>query len=296
MIRPAIIVGMLSITLAAAAAESGVRNTQGVTLVVNAEDTLPALDVVLPGEAGTAIKVIFPEHVTVKPRGSADAEHLYLYRPGKGGDRPVWRTAGNSLEYESELKQDVHLLARATLEDDGILFHYELKNRSKVDYEMALAITDPRMSGTLHDPRLERTYVHYKDGFALLGTETPGRLTMPLSQWFPVRYLASYTWPVPIAAGRMERRADGIAYYNTSQGVDEPLIATLSADRRWVVASFTKTTGNVWSNPELTCQHVDPAKPLSAGGDAVIEVKVLIFRGTLQEALEKERAQRQSLQ
>jgi hypothetical protein len=292
MIRPAILASVFSMILATAAAQS-VQNAQGVRLAVDAEDTQPALDVVLPGEAGTAIKVIFPEHVTVRPRGSADAELLYLYRPGQIGNRPVWRMAGSSLEYESELTRDVHLLAHATLEDDGILFHYELKNRSKVDYEMALAITDPRMSGILHDPRLERTYVHYENGFALLGVETPARLTMPLDQWFPARYLASYTWPVP--ARRMERRADGIAYYNTSRAVDEPLIATLSSDSKWVVASFTKTTGNVWSNPELTCQHVDPAKRLPSGGDAVIEVKVLIFRGTVEEALEKERAQKQFL-
>jgi hypothetical protein len=73
------------------------------------------------------------------------------------------------------------------------------------------------------------------------------------------------------------------------------MIVTLSADRKWVVASFAKTTGNVWSNPELTCQHVDPAPPLPAGGVAVIEVKVLIFRGTLDQALEKVRSQRDSL-
>jgi hypothetical protein len=78
--------------------------------------------------------------------------------------------------------------------------------------------------------------------------------------------------------------------------VDEPLIATLSTDRKWVVASFTKTTGNVWSNPELTCQHVDPEKPLPPEGKAVVEVKILIFEGTLDQVLQKVRAQRGSLQ
>jgi len=276
------------------AAEMVVTNRQGVTLAVAQDDTEPALVLTLPNRPGIAIRVLFPEHVTVNRRGANDVERLYLYRPGKAGVRPQWRVAGSTLTYESDLKQDVHLLARATLEDDGILFHYELKNRSQVDYETVNSITDPRMLASLHDERLERTYVHYKDGFALLGAETPERLTMPLVQWFPVRYLASYTWPVP--AQRVEKRGDDITYYNTSRAVDEPLIATVSTDRRWVVASFTKNTGNVWSNPELTCQHVDPSKPLPAGGEAVIEVKVLIFQGTLDQALEKERAQRQALQ
>jgi len=271
-----------------------VQNALGVRLVVAEEDTQPALDVVLPDGPGVVMKVVFPEHITVRKRGGTEGEQLYLYRPGKSGERPAWRTVGGSLEYESDLKGNVHLLARATLEEDGVLFHYELQNRSNVDYEMALAITDPRMISTLHDERLERTYVHHRDGFDLLASETPERLTLPLNQWLPSRYLASYTWPVP--ALRVEKRTDGITYYNKSRAVDEPMIATVSTDGKWVAASFTKTTGNVWSNPELTCQHVDPAKPLSAGGSAVLEVKILIFKGTLEDALRKVRAQRSSLQ
>jgi hypothetical protein len=135
--------------------------------------------------------------------------------------------------------------------------------------------------------------VHRKDGFILLAAETPDRLTMPLSQWLPSRYLASYTWPVPVQ--RVERRADGITYYNASQAVDEPLLATVSSDRKWVAASFTNTTGNVWSNPELTCQHVDPERPLPAQAKVEWDVKILIFQGSLDQVLEKVKAQRPSL-
>ena len=185
------------------------------------------------------------------------------------------------------------MLARATLEDDGVLFHYEFENRSDVDYTMITSITDPRMTGILHDVRLERTYVHRKDGFVLLAAETPDRLTMPLSEWLPLRYLDSYTWPVP--AQRVERRADGITYYNASQPVDLPLVATISSDHKWVAASFTNTTGNVWSNPELTCQHVDPYRPLPARAKLEWDVKILIFRGSLAQALKKVEAQRPQL-
>ena len=101
---------------------------------------------------------------------------------------------------------------------------------------------------------------------------------------------ASFTWPV--AAHRIEHREDGITYYNKSRAVDEPMVATISTDRKWVVASFTRTTGNVWSNPELTCQHVDPETPLAPGQRAVLEVKILIFEGTLDQALQKVITQR----
>lgn len=112
---------------------------------------------------------------------------------------------------------------------------------------------------------------------------------MSLSEWLPSRYLASYTWPVP--AKLVEHRSDGITYYNKSRPVDEPMIATLSDDH-WVVASFTRTTGNVWSNPELTCQHVDPETSVAAGQKTTTEVKILVFNGTLDDALSNVRAQR----
>jgi hypothetical protein len=93
----------------------------------------------------------------------------------------------------------------------------------------------------------------------------------------------------------VEHRADGITYYNKSRPVDQPMIATLSTDRKWIVSSFTRTTGNVWSNPELTCQHVDPEASLPAGQRATLEVKILVFRGSLDDALQKVISQRATL-
>jgi len=73
------------------------------------------------------------------------------------------------------------------------------------------------------------------------------------------------------------------------------MVATLSTDHKWVVASFTRTTGNVWSNPELTCQHVDAETSLDPGQQAVIEVKILVLQGTLDDALHKVIAQRDAM-
>lgn len=129
-------------------------------------------------------------------------------------------------------------------------------------------------------------------GFDLLASETPGRLTMPLEQWLPARYLASFTWPIP--SQRVERR-DGITSYNKSRAVDAPFIATLSQDRRWVVASFARNTGNVWSNPELTCQHVDPQAALAPDEEATLETKILIVRGSLDDVFKMAMQQRGAL-
>ncbi len=273
-----------------------IRNPNGLALLVAEEHAQPALRIVLPGhpESDRAIEVLFPEHVTIKRHGRVNPEHLYLFQPGLRGERPDWRQRSRSLEYERDLPGAVHMLARATLEDDGVRFRYEFTNSSDVVYDVIYAVTDPRLTAAFHDVRLERTYIHRQDGFELLAAETPARLTMPLNHWLPSRYLASFTWPVP--AERVEHRGDGITYYNASRAVDQPLVATLSTDRQWVVASFAREAGNVWSNPELTCQHVDPERSLPPRHHVVFEIKILVLRGSLDDVLRKVEQQRGSLQ
>ena len=270
-----------------------IENQAGVRLMV-AEDADPTLRIAVPGyaDADGGFKVVLPEHVTVRARGQAEGKHIYLWQPGSAGSAPAWTAPKDSLAYEKDLEGGIHMVARATLADDGVLFHYEFQNRSDVEYEMVYAPTDPRLTGIFHDVRLERTFVHHARGWELLASETPQRLTMPLSEWLPARYMASYTWAVP--ALLKEKRADGITYFNKSRAVDEPMVATMSSDGKWVAASFTRTVGNVWSNPELTCQHVDPTPPLPAHGKAVVEVEMLILRGGLDDALRKVIEQRDS--
>jgi len=264
-------------------------------MLVATDHTSPVLRVILPGRptSDRSIEILFPEHVTVVKKGQPSGQQLYMFSPGRSGDRPLWRRSDASLEYERDLRDGIHLLARATLESDGVRFRYEVTNDSRVAYSLIYVPTDPRLTSSFHDVRLERTYVHHANGFDLLASETPRRLTIPLDQWLPARYLASFTWPIP--AQRTERRDDGITYYNKSRAVDIPFIATVSTDKAWVIASFARTAGNVWSNPELTCQHVDGRSPLSPGQRATIELKLLVIRGSLDDALARTIRQRESL-
>lgn len=261
---------------------------------IEKSDRDPAIHITVPGGPASerSFNILFPEHVTVRAHGHTEADHLYIYQPGPAGHAPAWKQSANTLEYTKELP-GILFTARATLQPDGILFHYEFHNRSTIPYDMATAITDPRFATVFYDPRLERTYVHHASGFELLASETPARLSLPLNQWFPARYLAQLTAPIP--EQRVQHRDDGITYYYKSRAVDLPMIATLSTDRTWIAASFTRETGNVWSNPELTCQHVDPQVPLPAGQTAYYEVKLLIFQGTLEQAQTKVLQQRPAL-
>ena len=285
----------LCIPFAATSQTFDVHNSSGLRMSVDTDDGNPALTIVVPDgpEGVRSSKILFPEHVTVRAHGQKEQEHLYIFRGGTQGYLPDWKQTDNALEYSRDFGQ-IHLVARATLKEDGIVFHYEFTNHSGIDYDMVTAITDPRFHGVFYDPRLQRTYVHHKEGFDLLASETPARLTIPLRNWFPARYLASFTVPVP--KERMQRRDDGITYYYKSRSVDAPMIATLSEDRTWVAASFARDPGNVWSNPELTCQHVDPEVPLPHNGHAAYEVKILIFNGSLEDVLRKVLAQRNELE
>ena len=272
-----------------------VTASTGLRLLTDRDNAAPTLRLVLPGrpDSDRSIVILFPEHVTAVRQGATDGEHLYRWEAGTRGNRPVWIRTENSLGYERDLPGPIHLVARATLDSDGVRFRYELHNQSTTSWTMITAVTDPRLTSIFHDVRLERTYVHYPTGFELLAAERPERVTLPLREWLPARYLASYTWPVPVQ--RRERRDDGITYYHTSRRVDQPFIATLSSDSAWVIASFTRSTGNVWTNPELTCQHVDPQVTLTAGGLATIEVKLLVLRASLPQAFERMLQQRDSL-
>ena len=61
------------------------------------------------------------------------------------------------------------------------------------------------------------------------------------------------------------------------------------------MATFSYDPGNVWSNPELTCQHADPEVALDPGQTRAYELKTLLFRGTLDEVLTKVKAQRPAM-
>jgi len=145
-----------------------------------ADREAPALRIAIPGRPASdpGILVIFPEHVTARWHGESEARHLYLYR--SDGLHPLWRIRGRVLEYTAILAPGLTMTVRATLEPDGVRFHYQFSNRSHIDYDMMQAVTDPRMiSPYFHDVRLERTWVHHRDGFDLLASETPSRATMP---------------------------------------------------------------------------------------------------------------------
>jgi hypothetical protein len=255
-------------------------------LRVIARDGRGQVKLLLPGELESerGIEVDCPEHVTVRRRG-ANIEHLYLLASVRPSDRPTaWRRDGDSLCYQMDLPHQVHLSARITLEADGILVHYDFVNRGPQAFDMLQAPTCTKLYSIFHDPRMERTYVYRDTGFGLLAAEWPERLTEPLDRWLPCRCLIPYTGP--IAPQRTVLKEDGITWHNGSKRVTIPMIATVSNDGRWVAATCTRgDSGNVWTNPDLTCQHTDPVTTLSPHGKVAIITRTFVLHGSLQDAL-----------
>lgn len=272
-------------------------NAMGLTVRIAEEHSDPTLWLSIPSAASghNAVLVLLPEHVTVRRQGKKEAEHLYLWRPGTHGARPNWVRVGNSLQYERDLSSGIHFLARVSLQPDGVLFHYEFGNGSDFDFESVQAITDPRMLSPLfHDVRLERTYVHEPGGFVLLASDMPERVTMPLNKWLPNRYRISYSLSVEKA--RAQKQPDGITFFNAERRADEPVLATISTDGQWIMATFSRKPGNLWTNPDLTCQHADPEIPLPHRSKGIAEEKILLFRGTLDDVFRDVEEQRGTLE
>ena len=264
-----------------------VNKKSGLRLIV-IDKKFPLLKILIPGQTRDerGIEVEFPEHVTGVNTQTRKVERFYLITAGNRYKRslPVWKVTDTSLIYECEFSDNIKLTAEARLSHDGVSYTYHITNNSTVAYENMQAPTCVKLYSAFSDTLLERTYVHHADGFDLLASETPERLTMGIGEWLPCRYLVPYTWP--INRSRVEKDEDGITRYHKSRKVDRPIIATVSHDQRWVAATYTKETGNLWTNPERTCHHVDPVMKVRPGEKGRLWLKTVIIKGSL-DALDK---------
>jgi hypothetical protein len=289
---------VLMLGLAGSVAASGsvlVHPESGLRLVPVEGEAYPVLRILLPDqiESSRGIEVDFPEHVWGRHRGTAETEQLYLRRAGR---REVaepappefgWRAHDEALSYEMNLREAVIMKAEAHLESDGVRFVYEFRNLSEVDYQELQPVTCVQMRSCFYDLYLERTYVYHDWGFDLMASETPLRLRMSRDEWLPCRYLVPYTWPVKSPGERVELRDDGVTVYHKLRRVAAPLLVTLSQDGRWLAATYTEHSGNIWSNPELTCHHADPSVELGPGETKRLELKTYVIRGGFDELLKR---------
>jgi hypothetical protein len=247
--------------------------------------SMPLLKILPPEQPASerGIEIEFPEHSWGRVRTTKQVRRFYLVSSQRKDELidPYWRQDANALQYDANFKSGGRFTATAQLEPDGVRINYVFVNGTETDYEEVQAPTCIKLYSNLYDLFLERTYVHHKDGFDLLASETPERLRMTKEQWLPCRYLVPYTLPVVPPEKHIEKKEDGITWYRKRRQVDVPLIATVSHDGKWVAATHTLDTPNIWTNPERTCHHTDPGTALGPHKTATLSLKVYLIRGSL---------------
>lgn len=247
----------------------------------------PTVKVRLPhqNDSDPGVQIELPESVLAQLDGGGAEIELYGNHH-TSNEPPVWRILDDAIEYSMELGEFGKMDVRAAAEPDGLRLSYVLTNRSEEDYAWVLPATCVRLYSSFEDHYLERTYVHHRNGFELLASETPERLEMTLDEWYPCRYRAFHAWGWPNGK-KLRIEKGGLVSYTKSRPIDRPFLATRSKDRKWVIATHTKDAGSVWTNPKRTCQHADPTVALKSGQTKILELKVFVLAGGLEDLLER---------
>ena len=261
----------------------------GVVIVPALDTPSPVLRISFP-ESDADIEIEMPEHIGGNSGVTGKRETLYFKTPGAKLPAYAWSRESSGVVCRMKLKNGIDVTATVTPDSDGIVISYDLHNHSKTDYELFTPTTCVRLHGDFKDVYLERTYVHHADGFELLASETPDRKEIPVDDWLPCRYRALYGWKLSPKFKPFEIKA-GVRKYNKMKQLDLPVIATVSSDKQWIIATYTRKTGALWSNPGRTCHHADPSTVLPAGKERRVNLKVYIFKGELDELAEKVRLQ-----
>ena len=290
---PALLLVVMPIAHCQAAPQAGEILLPGSSVRVRPmhDRVAPTLELLFPPGEGPdpAVRIELPESVLAQLEGGSEQLTLYANHHADN-KRPMWRVAGGAIEATFELDGGCQMNVQARAEPDGLRITYKFTNRSNENYAWIMPATCVRQSGSLEDPLLERTYVHHKNGFELLASETPDRLEMTQQQWLPCRYRAFHSWGRPRPEKRKIQRG-GLTSYTKSRPVDLPFVATQSRNGKWLIATYAKGVGSVWTNPARTCQHADPLVALKAGETKSVELKTFVLRGGLNDLLDRVRVE-----
>jgi hypothetical protein len=74
-----------------------IRNLAGIEMKVDTADKDPALSVTVPDGSSDdrSFKILLPEHVTIRPHGQTEIQHLYIYDHDPASKAPKWKKVGS---------------------------------------------------------------------------------------------------------------------------------------------------------------------------------------------------------
>jgi hypothetical protein len=179
-------------------------------------------------------------------------------------------------------------------------YAYRVVNGSKRRLKNVQTVTCVRLRdhASLADVRLDRTYLHADGRFVPFAEGIVNRLDLAEREWRSFALRAELNRPPPVqpeTAPRNPRHTQKRGHKKTvflARRPDLPVIATLSTDRRWVVATWSPASAALWTNVNWTCHHSDPIcrRTIEPGAVAELEGKIFVYPGTLEQLVEKIRA------
>jgi len=208
-------------------------------------------------------------------------------------DLPVkWEGNDKKLSYEMKFDNGMVLNASARVEGTKVIMSHRLTNGTELDLKdvkMWNCVQNVFLEN-INDPKMERTSTITSGKYELFKNMIPAsreytdKVKPELQRFLGFRDLNSrgfkdcpHVIPHP---GFPDDPAQRIYFWESDKAIDLPIIATMSKDGQWGVATMSSLAPGVWSNPGISCQHADRAYPLCKAGETIeIVNQVVVFEG-----------------
>ncbi len=204
-----------------------------------------------------------------------------------------WQGDDKSLSYELKFDNGMVLNSSARVEGTKVIMSHKLTNGTDMDLKdvkMWNCVQNVFLEN-INDPKMERTSTITAGEYELFKNMIPAskeytdKVKPELQRFLGFKDLNSRSFkecphviPHPGFPDDPDQR---IYFWESDKAIDVPIIATMSKDGQWGVATMSSQAPGVWSNPGISCQHADRAYPLCKAGETIdIVNQVVVFEGS----------------
>jgi len=207
-----------------------------------------------------------------------------------------WQGDKKNLSYTMNFDNGMSLTSNAQVIGTDIVLTHKLHNGTSLDLKELKMWNCVQLTtaSNLHDPLMERTHVLVDNTFKLIRQLVPDFEPWPLSESAKPHFFRAFrkdghrwyedddnphTSPHP---GYPDDPSKAITTWQVIPPIDTAIIATVSKDSNWGIATYSNDSENIFTNAVNTCHHADAAIDTCGAGDtATISNRVLLFEGDL---------------
>jgi len=203
-----------------------------------------------------------------------------------------WQGDEKMLSYTMDFDNGMSLTSSAQVIKTGIILTHKLRNNTSLNlkelkmWNCVQLTTAPN----LHDPLMERTHVLVDNKFKLIRQLVPKFKPWSLSESNLPHFFRAFTanehrWykeddnphtsPHP---GYPDDPSKAITTWQVIPLINTAVLATVSKDTRWGIATYSSDSDSVFTNATNTCHHADAAiNSCPAGKTMMISNRILLF-------------------